>query len=253
MVGGGFIGIEVAESLRLKGLDVTIIEAADQVMAPLDPEVVAFVHRCLRENGVGLRLGAGVEAIGASAVALSDGSTIPADVVVAAIGVRPDSTLAADAGLEVDDRGGIVVDESMRTSDPAIYAVGDAVTRRDALDDSVVMVPLANTANRQGRMVADVIMGRQAPGAGRGRRGQADRRDRRRDDRWDPRRAQHPDRRASRQAGRAARRPVVAYCAVGVRGYLASRILVQAGREAVNLDGGYTTCVEARPVLEHVL
>lgn len=159
VVGGGFIGIEVAENLRHKGLDVAIVEAADQVMAPLDPEMAAFVHRRLRENGVDLRLGAGVESIGPDDVTLADGSTLPADVVVAAIGVRADSTLADAAGLEVDEHGGIVVDESMRTSDPAIYAVGDAVTKRDALDGSAVMVPLANTANRQGRMVADVIMG----------------------------------------------------------------------------------------------
>lgn len=159
VIGGGFIGVEVAENLRHKGLEVTVVEAADQVMAPLDPEMAAFVHQRIRENGVDLRLGAGVSAIGERDVTLADGATVPADVVVAAIGVRPDSTLAADAGLEVDARGGIVVDERMRTSDPAIYAVGDAVVKRDAVDGSAVMVPLANTANRQGRMVADVIAG----------------------------------------------------------------------------------------------
>lgn len=162
VIGGGFIGIELAENLRHRGLDVTIVEAADQVMAPLDPEMAAFVHQRLRESGVVLHLGAGVSAIGERDVTLADGSTVPADIVVAAIGVRPDSTLATDAGLEVDERGGIVVDEAMRTSDPAIYAVGDAVVKRDAVDGSAVMVPLANTANRQGRMVADVIMGRAA-------------------------------------------------------------------------------------------
>ena len=162
VIGGGFIGIELAENLRHRGLDVTIVEAADQVMAPLDPEMAAFVHQRLRESGEVLHLGAGVSAIGERDVTLADGSTVPADIVVAAIGVRPDSTLATDAGLEVDERGGIVVDEAMRTSDPAIYAVGDAVVKRDAVDGSAVMVPLANTANRQGRMVADVIMGRAA-------------------------------------------------------------------------------------------
>ncbi|HHX84578.1 MAG TPA: FAD-dependent oxidoreductase, partial [Actinomycetales bacterium] len=162
VIGGGFIGVEVAENLRHKGMDVTIVEAADQVMAPLDPEMAAFVHERIRDHGVDLRLGAGVEAIGERDVTLADGSVVPADVVVASIGVRPDSSLAADAGLEVEERGGIVVDEAMRTSDPAIYAVGDAVVKRDALDGSAVMVPLANTANRQGRMVADVIMGRDA-------------------------------------------------------------------------------------------
>ncbi|MFL0578118.1 FAD-dependent oxidoreductase [Dietzia sp. 179-F 9C3 NHS] len=159
VIGGGFIGVEVAENLRHKGMDVTIVEAADQAMAPLDPEMAAFVHERIRDHGVDLRLGAAVEVIGERDVTLADGSVVPADVVVASIGVRPDSSLAVDAGLEVEESGGIVVDEAMRTSDPAIYAVGDAVVKRDALDGSAVMVPLANTANRQGRMVADVIMG----------------------------------------------------------------------------------------------
>ena len=138
VIGGGFIGIELAENLRHRGLDVTIVEAADQVMAPLDPEMAAFVHQRLRESGVVLHLGAGVSAIGERDVTLADGSTVPADIVVAAIGVRPDSTLATDAGLEVDERGGIVADEAMRTSDPAIYALGGAVVKRDARDRPAV-------------------------------------------------------------------------------------------------------------------
>lgn len=160
VIGGGFIGLEVAENLIHKGLQVALVEATDQVMAPIDPEMVAPVHALLRENGLDLRLGVSVTAIGESDVTLSDGTTLPADLTVAAIGVRPDSGLAVAAGLEVGERGGIIVDDQLRTSDPAIYAVGDAVTKRDAISDEETLVPLAQTANLQGRRVADVIVGR---------------------------------------------------------------------------------------------
>lgn len=159
VVGGGFIGVEMAENLVHRGLRVTLVEATDQVMAPLDPELAALVHTRLREHGVTLVLGASVSAIGASTATLSDGSVVQADLVVAAIGVRPETSLALGAGLELGPRGGILVDDQLRTSDPAIYAVGDAVEKRDALDDSQALVPLANTANRQGRVVADIIAG----------------------------------------------------------------------------------------------
>lgn len=159
VVGGGFIGVEMAENLVHRGLRVTLVEATDQVMAPLDPELAALVHTRLREHGVTLVLGASVSAIGADTATLSDGSVVQADLVVAAIGVRPETSLALDAGLELGPRGGILVDDQLRTSDPAIYAVGDAVEKRDALDDSQALVPLANTANRQGRVVADIIAG----------------------------------------------------------------------------------------------
>ncbi|MFZ2515807.1 MAG: FAD-dependent oxidoreductase [Candidatus Lutibacillus vidarii] len=159
VVGGGFIGVEMAENLVHRGLRVTLVEATDQVMAPLDPELAALVHTRLREHGVTLVLGASVSAIGADTATLSDGSVVQADLVVAAIGVRPETSLALGAGLELGPRGGILVDDQLRTSDPAIYAVGDAVEKRDALDDSQALVPLANTANRQGRVVADIIAG----------------------------------------------------------------------------------------------
>ncbi|MBK7821616.1 MAG: FAD-dependent oxidoreductase [Tessaracoccus sp.] len=164
VIGGGFIGVEMAENLRHRGLDVTLVEAMPQVMAPIDPELAALVHTELRANGVELRLGAAAAAIGEDHVVLGDGERLPADLVVAAIGVRPDTTLADAAGLAVAARGGIVVDEHCRTSDPNVYAVGDAVVKRDALDGSDVLVPLANTANLQGRRVADHIAGRRAPG-----------------------------------------------------------------------------------------
>ena len=159
VVGGGFIGVEVTENLVHLGLDVTLVEAIDQVMAPLDPEMATPVHDRIREHGVDLRLGSGVATIGPDAVTLTSGETVPADLVVAAIGVRPDTTLAQQAGLAVGERGGILVDAQLRTSDPAVYAVGDAVEKTDAVDGSSTLVPLANTANLQGRRVADVIAG----------------------------------------------------------------------------------------------
>lgn len=159
VIGGGFIGVEMAENLVHQGLSVALIEATDQVMAPLDPEMVAPVHGRLRERGVDLHLGVAVTEIGADSVTLATGEKVPADLVVAAIGVRPESSLAAEAQLAVTDRGAIEVDQYLRTSDPHIYAVGDAVAKRDALDDSSVLVPLANQANLQGRRVADVIAG----------------------------------------------------------------------------------------------
>ena len=159
VVGGGFIGVEVTENLVHLGLDVTLVEAIDQVMAPLDPEMATPVHDRIREHGVDLRLGSGVATIGPDAVTLTSGETVPADLVVAAIGVRPDTTLAQQAGVAVGERGGILVDAQLRTSDPAVYAVGDAVEKTDAVDGSSTLLPLANTANLQGRRVADVIAG----------------------------------------------------------------------------------------------
>jgi len=171
VIGGGFIGLEMAENLVHRGLATTVVEATAQVMAPLDPELAEIVHRRIRRHKVDLRLGAAVAGIGASDVTLSTGERIPADLVVAAIGVRPETGLAVGAGLVLGPRGGIAIDEHFRTSDPQIYAVGDAVEKRDGLDGSEALIPLANTANRQGRFVADVIAGR--PGADRGVSGTA--------------------------------------------------------------------------------
>ena len=171
VIGGGFIGLEMAENLVHLGLQTAVVEATDQVMAPLDPEMVEPVHRRIRRAKVDLHLGAAVTAIGDDDVTLSTGETLPADVVVAAIGVRPETGLAASAGLALGPRGGIAIDEQFRTSDPHIFAVGDAVEKRDGLDGSEALIPLANTANRQGRFVADVIAGR--PGTDRGVNGTA--------------------------------------------------------------------------------
>lgn len=160
VIGGGFIGIELMENLVERGVEVTLVEATNQIMPPMDCEMVAPVHKRIRERGVDLRLGSTVVEISAHGVALGDGTTIEADLVVAAIGVRPDSSLAVTAGIEIGERGGIKVDEHFRTSAPGVYAVGDAVEKVDANDDSVALVPLANQANLQGRRVADVIAGR---------------------------------------------------------------------------------------------
>ena len=162
VIGGGFIGIEMVENLVHRGIATALIEATAQVMAPLDPEMVEPVHARIRAAGVDLRLGTAVVAIDADGVTLSTGERLPAEVVVAAIGVKPETSLAADAGLVIGPRGGIGIDETFRTSDPRIFAVGDAVEKRDGLDGSETLVPLANTANRQGRFVADVIAGHPA-------------------------------------------------------------------------------------------
>lgn len=161
VIGGGFIGVEMAENLVQRGLEVTLAEATDQVMMPLDPEMVAPVHQRIREHGVDLRLGTSVTEITDDAVLLEDGSRIGADVVIAAIGVRPDDSLARNAGIEVAEKGGIIVDEQMRTSAADVYAVGDAVVKKDAISGDTSLVPLAQTANRQGRLVAGVIAGRE--------------------------------------------------------------------------------------------
>lgn len=160
VMGAGFIGLEVAENLTHRGWSVTVVELADQVMAPFDPEMAALVQKRLEANGVTVLTGVSAAEIDEHDVLLSDGRRVSAHLVVAAIGVRPETTLAAAASLEVAERGGIVVDEHQRTSDPSIYAVGDAVVKRDAVGDAPVLTPLANPANRQGRLVADVIAGR---------------------------------------------------------------------------------------------
>ncbi len=160
IVGGGFIGLEMAESLRERGMDVTVVELGTQVMAPLDPEMAAIVAAELRKHGVHLALGVQVTEVRADTVLLSDGREVDADMVIMSIGVRPDTKLAVAAGLELGPRGGIKVDDQMHTSDPHIYAVGDAVDKSDATTGEPTLVPLANSANRQGRLVADAISGR---------------------------------------------------------------------------------------------
>lgn len=159
VIGGGFIGLEIAENLVHRGVMTALVEATDQVLAPLDPEMASVVADELARHGVDLRLGEVVAEITADAVRLASGEVLAADLVIAAIGVRPDTRLAAMAGLEIGERGGIQVDEFNLTSDPAIYAIGDAAEKTDAFDGSATLVPLANIANRNGRVVADHIAG----------------------------------------------------------------------------------------------
>ncbi len=161
VIGGGFIGVEVAENLVHKGISTSIIEALPQVLAPLDPEMATLVAEELTQKGVNLVLGNAVASINADSVTLDSGDVLPSDLVILAIGVRPDIALAKGAGLRVGERGGIEVDEFNRTSNWDIYAVGDAAEKRDSLDGSATLVPLANIANRHGRVVADHINGRQ--------------------------------------------------------------------------------------------
>jgi len=165
VVGGGYIGLEMAENLVHRGLEVTLVEMLDQVMAPLDPECARLVERHLEKHGVRLALGDAVAgfkqtASGSLEVLTKSGKAHPADIVILAIGVRPETGLAKMAGLEIGQRGGIRVDEQMRTSDPDIFAVGDAVEVKDFVTGEWSLIPLAGPANRQGRIVADVIAGR---------------------------------------------------------------------------------------------
>lgn len=160
VIGGGFIGVEIAENLIHKGIATSIVEAAPQVLAPLDIEMATFVHSELARNGVNLFLGNSVVAIGERSVELSDGRHVDAEMVIMAIGVRPDVDLARGAGITIGERGGIEVNQFNQTNDLDIYAIGDAAQKKDALDGTSTLVPLANLANRHGRVVADHILGR---------------------------------------------------------------------------------------------
>jgi len=166
IMGGGFIGIELAENLTERGLKVTVVELANQILAPMDVEMAALVEKHLAKHDVTVVTGAAVSEIGTDEVTLSTGATLPATLVIAAIGVRPETGLAEAAGLALGERGGILVDAQQRTSDPAIYAVGDAVVKVDALTGGQALVPLAGPANRHGRLVADVIAGREVRASG---------------------------------------------------------------------------------------
>jgi NADPH-dependent 2,4-dienoyl-CoA reductase/sulfur reductase-like enzyme len=165
VVGGGFIGLEMVENLIHRQLSVALLEKLTQVMPPLDPEMAAPVKRHLEANAVQLHLGDGLARIAAGnghglIVVSEGGAELAADLVILAIGVRPETALAKDAGLEIGARGGIVVDAQMRTSDPHIWAVGDAVEVEDVLTGQETVLPLAGPANRQGRVAAESIAGR---------------------------------------------------------------------------------------------
>ncbi|CAN2222733.1 HcaD Uncharacterized NAD(FAD)-dependent dehydrogenases [Candidatus Nanopelagicaceae bacterium] len=160
VIGGGFIGVEIAENLTHKGIATTIVEASPQLLAPLDPEMATLVAAEMKRNGVSLHLGVSAAEISEKEVKLSDGNEVSAEMIILAIGVRPDIKLAKEAGLTIGTRGGIQVDDFNRTSNLDIYAVGDVAEKTDAIDGSSTLVPLANLANRHGRVVADHIAGR---------------------------------------------------------------------------------------------
>ncbi len=165
VVGAGFIGLEMVENLVHRNIRTTVVELMDQVLPPLDKEMTTPLAESLAAHGVKLLLGDAAEAFESAGeglvVRLKSGKRLPAQLVVLGIGVRPESKLAAQAGLEVGPRGGIRVNEQLQTSDPEIYAVGDAIEVRDVVSGDATQVPLAGPANRQGRLAADHIFGRQ--------------------------------------------------------------------------------------------
>jgi len=165
IVGGGYIGLEMAENFRARGLKVKIIEMIDQVLPPLDKEIAQFVHQELILNGVCLQLGDAVDSFECDEnqcnyVMTKSERKIETDLIVLSIGVKPESKLAADADLEIGQKGHIIVDEKMRTSDPYIYAVGDVVQVKSFITHDPAAIPLAGPANKQGRIAANNIAGR---------------------------------------------------------------------------------------------
>ncbi|MGF1730006.1 FAD-dependent oxidoreductase [Photobacterium kasasachensis] len=183
VIGGGFIGLEMMEAFHQLGIKTTLVEMADQVMTPVDREMAGFAHQEIRDKGIDLRLGIALESVeyisggsvanedagesaehqhlcGELTLNLNNGDTLNTDILIMAIGVRPETTLAAEAGLQIGELGGIYTNEHMQTSDPAIFAVGDAVEEADFVTGKQTLVPLAGPANRQGRMAADNMLGR---------------------------------------------------------------------------------------------
>lgn len=170
VIGGGFIGLEMAENLVHRGIATIIVELADQILPPWDAEMASPIAAHLREKGVTLKLSNAAEAIEPAddcvVVRLRSGESLDADMVVLSVGVRPENHLAVNCGLAVAARGGIQVNDQMQTSDPDIYAVGDAIETRNLVDGSPAQLPLAGPANRQGRIAADHIFGRSTRFAG---------------------------------------------------------------------------------------
>ncbi|WP_166869473.1 FAD-dependent oxidoreductase [Salinibacterium sp. ZJ70] len=161
VVGGGFIGMEVAENLHARGIRTAIVHRGVQLVPALDPEMASPVTDAVRAAGVDVRLGDTVARVELSSVVLASGDELPADLVISAIGVRPASDLARDAGLGIGAHGGVLVDEELRTNDPAIRAVGDVAEKAHAILGGTRSVPLAGPANHHGRLVADALAGRE--------------------------------------------------------------------------------------------
>ena len=164
VIGGGFIGLEMAENLHERGIEITLVEAGKQVMAPLDIEMAHIIHDVLIDNGVNLILNDGVKEFknNGKKVVLSSGMEIDTDLIILSIGVKPETSIAKEAGIKVNERGGIIVDDHMKTSKDNIYALGDAIQVTDFVNKEPAMIPLAWPANRQGRIVADNICKRES-------------------------------------------------------------------------------------------
>ncbi|MEI8630318.1 FAD-dependent oxidoreductase [Vibrio sp. M60_M70] len=183
VVGGGFIGLEMMEAFHQLGIKTSLIEMADQVMTPVDREMAGFAHEEIRDKGIDLKLGVALESVkfvpnehvasfdsgesekhqhleGELELTLNNGEKLTTDILIMAIGVRPETKLAQEAGLQIGALGGIYTNEYMQTSDPSIYAVGDAIEEKDFVTGEQTLVPLAGPANRQGRMAADNMLGR---------------------------------------------------------------------------------------------
>ncbi|MTI49737.1 MAG: pyridine nucleotide-disulfide oxidoreductase [Firmicutes bacterium] len=166
VIGGGFIGIEMAENLHDRGLEVSIIEMANQVMAPVDYEMAQIIHQHIKSKDVNLYLEDGVKNFeynkkdDTTTITLQSGRKVEADIVILSIGVRPNNELAKSCGLKLNERGGIVVDDYLRTEDESIYAIGDAIEVTDFMNDKKTMIPLAGPANKQGRIAANNIVGK---------------------------------------------------------------------------------------------
>jgi len=158
VIGGGYIGVEMAENLAEAGLKVAIVELADHLIAPLDFDMAADVHRYIKSKGIYLHLNNGVKAISGNTVVLQNGE-ITADMIIMSVGVRPETAIAKDAGIELNPRGSIVVNNKMQTNIPDVYAVGDAVEVEDFITKKPAFIPLAGPANKQGRIAADNIVG----------------------------------------------------------------------------------------------
>lgn len=158
VIGGGYIGVEMAENLKEAGLHVSIVELADHLIAPLDFDMAADVHRYIQSKGIELYLNNGVKAIDGHTVVLQNGE-LQADMMILSVGVRPETAFAKACGIQTNSRGSILVDRNMKTNIPAIYAVGDAVEVRDFVSGKPAFIPLAGPANKQGRIAADNIVG----------------------------------------------------------------------------------------------
>jgi NADPH-dependent 2,4-dienoyl-CoA reductase/sulfur reductase-like enzyme len=166
VVGGGFIGLELVENLVRRGIQTTVVELQDQVLPPFDKEMTVPIAEHLTARGATLLLGQSAEAFEQASdgltVHLKSGQKLSAQLVILGVGVRPENKLAVDAGLEVGPRGGIRVNDHLQTTDPDIYAVGDAIEVKDFVTGEPTQIPLAGPANRQGRIAADNIFGRAA-------------------------------------------------------------------------------------------